>query len=240
MEYQSTREARSSVSGRGSSRLRQRLNGPMLLGCLPAAFSNVLCSEVVRQHTYIEETGSLASTHTWIVREGGGTVETRWLTPDKAYFNRSDESGNTLEWRVRQGDREITARRTGNIIHLEQTRGVDTVREDLQIDESPWFQPLSYALGRFSQSQLKSVVFWTIRPDSIDAVKLKASRLEEEPVTTRAGRFIARKVSIALSGFLSRFWHAHYWFRNTDGLFLRYEGVNGLPGTPATTIQLDS
>ena len=200
--------------------------------------SSVYTAEESWQHTYLENTGAVESSHTWIVRKRGERVETHWITPDKAYFNLCDATGATLEWRFRGNAADIRAWRSGDRIRLEGTRDGKTVNEDIEIDASPWFQPLSYALGRFSQSQRDSIAFWTIRPDNLDVVKLRASNLGDEQVTTKAGTFTARKISISLNGFLSHFWQAHYWFRHTDGLFVRYRGANGLPGTPTTTIQL--
>jgi hypothetical protein len=208
------------------------------MGCILSVLANAACAEDFGQYTYLEQTGAVESSHTWIIQHSGKDVETRWIAPDKAYFNLCDASGNTQEWRVRYPDADIVAKRVGNLIRLQGTRNGKVIHQDLEIDASPWFQPLSYALGRFSQSHLDSVVFWTIRPDTLTVVKLRARSLGEEQVTTRAGLFPARKVRISLDGFLSHFWEAHYWFRQADGLFVRYEGANGLPGTPITTIQL--
>jgi hypothetical protein len=205
---------------------------------LTALATSVYSSEESRQYTYLENTDAVESSHTWILRHSGKHIETHWITPDKVYFNLCDETGATLEWRLRENAADIRARRSGNLIRLEGIRDGKAISEDIEIDESPWFQPLSYALGRFSQSQRDSVVFWTIRPDNLDVVKFQARNLGDEQVTTIAGSFPARKISIALNGFLSHFWQAHYWFRQADGLFVRYQGANGLPGTPTTTIQL--
>lgn len=218
--------------------MRRCATNRSIIGCILGVFANGTFSADLGHYTYLEQTGAAESSHSWFIRHNGAGVETRWIAPDKAYFNLCDESGNTLEWRVRYPDTDIVARRAGNLIRLEGTRNGKAFHKDLEIDEAPWFQPLSYALGRFSQSPVDSVVFWTIRPDNLDVVKLVARTLGEEEVMTKAGLFTARKVSIAVNGLLSHFWEAHYWFRQADGLFVRYEGTNGLPGTPATTIQL--
>ncbi len=218
--------------------MQRRVTGRIVIGCILTVLANSAGSEDLRQYTYLEKTGDVESSHTWIIQHSGKEVETRWIAPDKSYFDLCDETGNTLEWRVLYTDADITARRVGNLIRFEETRNGKTIRREVEIDESPWFQPLSYALGRFSQSRLDSVVFWMIRPDNLDVVKLRASRLGDEQVTTSAGLFLARKISISADGFLSHFWQAHYWFRQADGLFVRYEGANGLPGTQTTTIQL--
>jgi hypothetical protein len=218
--------------------MRPTLRKHIAIGWMLSVAANFVYAGEFRQYTYLEETGAVESSHIWLIRRSGTEIETRWIAPDKAYLNLCDETGNTQEWRVRDSNTDISAKRLGRIIRFEGTYNGEQIRRDVEIDESPWFQPLSYALGRFSQSHLDSIVFWTIRPDNLDVVKLRAKSAGEEQVITKAGRFPANKVSISLMGLLSHFWKAHYWFRRADGLFVRYEGANGLPGTPTTTIQL--
>jgi len=220
--------------------MQRRIVSRAIIGCVLTSLANRLYCEDLRQYTYLESTGAVESSHTWIVRYSEGDIETRWIAPDKAYSNLCDGTGNTQQWRVQSAEGNITAQRAGNLIRLEGSRNGKAIQQEAEIDDAPWFQPLSYALGRFSQSQLESVVFWNTRPDNLEVVKLRARKLGEEQLTTPAGLFLARKISISLNGFLSHLWQAHYWFRHADGLFVRYEGANGLPGTPTTTIQLGS
>ena len=211
----------------------------LLFGCALTVLSANASPEDIRQYTFSEKTGSARSSDTWIIRHTGKRMEIRWIGSDKSFYNLCDQAGNTLEWRFRDGTEEVTARRSGNLILLSGNRDGRKFHKDLTIDKSPWFQPISYALGRFSQSHLDRVVFWTIRPDNLDIVKLQARRNGEEQISTGAGPLLAYKIHISLDGILSHFWKASYWFRKDDGLFIRYEGVNGLPGTPTTTIQID-
>lgn len=48
----------------------------------------------------------------------------------------------------------------------------------------------------------------------------------------------AMRVRVSPWGLLSLFWSSLYWFRPSDGAFLRYEAVRGLPGTPKTVVEL--
>jgi hypothetical protein len=205
---------------------------------LTAFVSSACASGHYEQYTYLESTGAVESSHTWILRHSGKQIETHWITPDTTYFNLCDETGDTREWRFQEAAADIRAWRSGNLIRVEGSRDGRKVSREVEIDAISWFQPLSYALGRFSQSQADSIIFWTIRPDNLDVVKLRTRKVGDEQVSTSAGTFLTRKISISLNGFLSRFWQAHYWFRQADGLFVRYQRANGLPGTPTTTIQL--
>lgn len=159
----------------------QGINSRIIILCFLATLGHSAGAEVLRQHTYVETTGTVESSHTVTLRQIGEGIETRWMTPEKTFVNLGDKAGNTLEWQVRYAGVDIIAQRTGNLIQLSGTRNGDSFREDLEIHESPWFQPLSYALG---QSNQDAVVFWTIQPDNLDVVKLTERAL----VSTRNWR----------------------------------------------------
>lgn len=218
--------------------LRPYLRHCIVIYCTLSAVCGAAPADDALRYSYIEQTGKRELSHSWTIRQIGSEIETHWISPHKAYLNLCDETGDTVRWRVRYPNGVVTAERVGNTIRIKDTRNRDSVQREVRIDKAPWFQPLSYALGRFSRSHRDSVVFWTIRPDNLKVVKLRATNLGKEEARTQTGLVPARKVSITLDGFLSHFWEAHYWFRQSDGLFLRYEGVNGLPGTPRTTIEL--
>jgi hypothetical protein len=46
------------------------------------------------------------------------------------------------------------------------------------------------------------------------------------------------EINVSLAGLLSLFGSASYWFQKDDGIFVRYEGPGGPPGSPRTTVQL--
>jgi len=219
--------------------MKQEFISKVLIGCSLAALASSVFSEDVRKYTVTESTGSVRSSHTWTIQHTVKGIEIRWISSDKSFFSLCDEDGNTVEWHLRDATEDITARRFDNLIAFAGSRAGKKFYKDISIDKSPWFQPIPYALGRFSQSRLDTVVFWAIRPDNLDVVKLLAKRDGEDRITTRTGPLLARKIRISLDGILSHFWTANYWFRDSDGLFIRYEGANGFPGTPMTTMQLD-
>lgn len=219
--------------------MKQEFISKVLIGCSLAALASSVFSEDIRKYIVTENTGTVQTSHTWTIQHTAKGIEISWISPDKSFFSLCDEDGNTVEWRLRNPTEDITARRSGNLIALAGNRAGKKFHKDISIDKSPWFQPIPYSLGRFSQSRLNTVAFWAIRPDNLDVVKLLAKRDGEGQITTRAGPLLARKIRISLDGILSHFWTANYWFRDSDGLFIRYEGANGFPGTPMTTMQLD-
>lgn len=120
--------------------------------CVLLVVAGPAISQNFSRYTYLEQTGADKFEHTWTIQQNGNNVETRWISPDKAYYNRCDGAGNTLEWRVKYADGLITAKRAGNLIEFEGLRNGKPFSKQAAIDEAPWFQPLSYALGRFSET----------------------------------------------------------------------------------------
>ena len=186
---------------------------------------------------YRETVGADTVYFTWRLEAAEDTLVTVHREAAR-FFNRLSANGNTLAWGYRSEDIDVQAERLDNQVRI-WGRGDDAVlQERYAVDADPWYQPLSYSLRGFLQSEQQQVRFWTIRLDELEPVKLKAAKMGTETVETPAGRFEARKVEIRLDSWLSFAWHGTYWYRKSDGLFLKYSGVNGLPGTPPTVIEL--
>jgi len=49
---------------------------------------------------------------------------------------------------------------------------------------------------------------------------------------------LARKVTLSRQGILAAFWQANFWFRESDRIFIRYQGTHGPPGTSETVVLL--
>jgi len=111
---------------------------------------------------------------------------------------------------------------------------IDTV---IKIDESPWKQSMSYSLSEFALSGEEKIEYWIIRLDKFKGEKMQAEKAGTENITIKDKSYLAVKVKISAAGLRSKFWSGHYWFRVSDGLFLKYEGWNGLPGSTKTTIE---
>lgn len=189
------------------------------------------------RYEYMETNGAMQEVFDWqlsfsncatVVSENG----------DERFVNSCRLDGETTRWEIKNREMDVVAVRQGEKIvfsGLLQGQEVDRV---VRIDDMPWYQPLSFSLRNFVRSQKESVDFWMIRPDSLEAVKMRATRQSLEKIEVNHREEQAVKVEVRLTGFLSAFWSCHYWFRPEDGVFLKYEGVHGPPGTVKTVIQL--
>lgn len=147
---------------------------------------------------------------------------------------------NTDSWHYVAPGRKIdyVATRDGDTVHVVGVLNGKPVDRTLSIPDFPWYQALEKSLEPFiHNSGSDSVRFWMIEPFGLTAEKMVADKQGEETVTLEDGSTVrAYRVYVTFEGFRSLFWHANYWYRVTDGQFVKFEGARGGPGTPITRV----
>jgi hypothetical protein len=188
---------------------------------------------------YHEIVGDKTIPFSWEAERKQDKIAISVFEEEKYFYNLCTADGATLKWRIKvEGVHDLTAIRKNNTLHIEGTRFGEEYSEQVTIDERPWYQPLSFSLGSFLDSDEQKTSFWVIRADKIDVIALTAEKVGEEDIFFNEEVMVAQMIEIRAEGFRSRFWHATYWYRKSDNLFLRYESVHGLPGTSATIVKL--
>ena len=193
------------------------------------------CGQGVLTCCYLEERGDEQHRFVW-------SLEDRQLTSRSAAERHHSEFDGELAtwlWRLENSSAgsEVEVERCGDELHFRGTwEGAPSCRS-VSIDDAPWFQALSLSL-RVLLDDSERVRFWTVRPDTLDVMAMQARRIGEEPLATDAGEVAAVRVEVRAAGWRSMLWKGDYWFRAEDGVFLRFEAVNGPPGTARTTVRL--
>lgn len=206
--------------------------------CLGLCLIPGLVPAAQEQHRYLETTGSRTVAFDWSVAQDGNGLRIVASEPGNRFLTLCDETGITNLWQLNDGRHDIRAKRSGDRLILRGTRDGQPYSEEHTLDAAPWYQALSYSLRVWLESAADSTEFWTLRPDTLEAVKLSARRIGVEPLQTRAGTVEAVHVQVRARGMLAPFWKADYWFRADNHLFVKYQAVNGLPGSPETVIEL--
>jgi hypothetical protein len=188
--------------------------------------------------TYRETTGDQSLNFRWELKTSPD-IQLEVTRGEEHFLNRLEPSGTTTGWSHSSPQRDITAYRRENRIFLSGWVDGEAIHEEWTIDDGPWYQALSYCLRPFLRSDKKEVEFWMIRPDTINAIKMRAQKTALESITVDGRECTAWNVSVCRTGFLSLFWQGEYWYRAKDGLFLKYKGVHGPPGTPPTVVEVD-
>ncbi len=133
---------------------------------------------------------------------------------------------------------DLIAIRSGNNVILKGTFEGKNIDEVIKLDKAPWKQSMSYSLSEFALGDKDKIEYWIIRLDKFKGEKMQAEKADAGDITINGKLYHAIKVKISAAGLRSKFWSGHYWFRSSDGLFLKYDGWNGLPGSTKTIIEL--
>lgn len=152
-----------------------------------------------------------------------------------------ERSLESLEWSHRNpaDNTDYTARISGRTIRVAGTNQGRSVNESFRLEDSdPWIQSIERSLQPFVLSSSDRMEFWTVQPGDITLRKLQAARRGRATIDVDGEQVEAWEIRISLPGIGSMFWSATYWYRVTDGQFVRYEGVRGWPGTPRTVVEL--
>jgi len=188
---------------------------------------------------YTETVGDTVIPFSWKVEEYSDSVIIKVFEKQKSFLNICSYDGSTLKWQIKEkGRHDIVAERIGNTLNITGIRFGKPYSKTVQIDDRPWYQPLSYSLAEFLDSDKDMTSFWVIRADSIEVLPLTARKIGEEKIYIGDLEIPSQKVEVRAEGFKSKFWHSTYWYRKSDNLFIRYRGVHGFPGTDETIVEL--
>ncbi len=149
----------------------------------------------------------------------------------------------TEKWVLRdeKEDHQFTARRVGDQIHVQGKFQGEAIDKTVAVDERLWFNKLDHGLSYFAASDQEELSFWVLKLVSdMDPIEFNAEKEGIEQLTMDEQTYEAIRIKLTIDNFiLSKLWSAELWYRTSDGLFLRYEGTNGGPGTPKTIIELE-
>ncbi len=191
-------------------------------------------------YSYREKVGEVITPFYWKLEEEDQRRIVSVYEKEKSFINICSADGATWQWQLKDPDKkhDIIAKRQGNELKISGIRNGKTYEETVELDDRPWYQPLSFSLRNFLGSKEKSISFWTIRADTIEVTSLEVEKMAEEEVVVNQKLMLAQKVELRAEGFYSHFWHGTYWYRKSDKLFLMYRSVQGLPGTAETLVEL--
>lgn len=150
--------------------------------------------------------------------------------------------GSTVRWQHTDTklSHDFKVERMGNDIVIRGTFKGNQINKTVEIDDARWYSKVDHALSDWVRSDEEELDFWILKLSSdLDPLKISAEKVGTETIKLEENSFQAIKVRLTLCGFfLSKLWSSYYWYRKEDGLFLKFKGAMGKPGTPTTTIEL--
>lgn len=195
------------------------------------------------EYNYRQRKGAQETINTWtrgVLKPG--RIKLTAAKTDTGEFNKMicDNGYNILEWHyINKKNRTVlhTVRKNGSVHVSGEVKG-KPINKTIKLETSLWYQVPEFAIGRKLAAGQDSVIFAMLWIDKMAFFKMKAVRIGDEKIRIEGKDIDTMKVEVKLTGFKSIFWHSTYWFRKSDLLIVRYVGVNGLPGTKVTTIEL--
>ena len=183
---------------------------------------------------YREVTGNTVKAVEWRLRKGDLlTLTTR--SRREQYVTVTDSNYDTRRWKASTADgvTDFTAKRDGRTIVVSGRFKGEPVKKVLAIDNCPWYQATSLSLREMIASGDPERLFWTIRCDTLTVHKLRAINKGVERLESADNMLHIR---LTLPGLLAPFWKSDYWFALPEGVFFRFQGPSGPPGSPLTTV----
>ncbi|MFO7714527.1 hypothetical protein [Desulfosarcina sp.] len=211
-----------------------------LVGALfcAAAATSVAAPEMPEEiHFYREVTGESVKEVSWRLRKGALLVLT-YSSPVERHVTTTGPDYDTRHWQVvaENGQTDLSAERMNHTIVVHGRFEGSPVDKRLEIDDSPWYQATSLSLREMVSSDDTERVFWTIRSDTLTAHKIRAIKKGVETIDLDGNRKELLRIRLTLLGMLAPFWKSDYWFAAPEGIFYRFKGPSGPPGSPMTVV----
>ena len=209
----------------------------MLLPVILITLSGQLDAANVEAYRYLQRTGEQTAYFDWRLSKGSKLqLDTRQQEESTTTVFNPDLS--THSWSIDSpGTRTaLTVTRIGDTLVMLGTLAGDNINREVPIDPAPWYQALSVSLRPFVDPHQESVLFWTIRPDTLDVHRLQVSKEKTTTIEIDNHTVSAIQLKIQPTGWRAPFWSANYWLGKKDGIFIRYQGQSGPPGTPLTSV----
>jgi hypothetical protein len=159
----------------------------------------------------------------------GKIIEEATLTKDRtalSYSYSNEKEQYAMQSKLENGLIKLNSQRKGK--ELQKTFKPKLV----------WFQVFPYDLASFVQSSADTLKLESIAlygPAALSIGGMQVVKLQNESVIVNGTSCSCLHVRIALAGFLARFWHADYWFRKSDGVFLKGIWIEKSGAKPTVT-----
>ena len=133
----------------------------------------------------------------------------------------------TIEWKFSNPKKNINVKavRTGNKIFVTGTFDKkENNKKEINIDDRKWQQIYQLGMMKFAvkEAKGKNIEFWCLNPDDPgNAMVIAAAKEGTETIMLNGRKIETARLRICLAGLLSVFWTGDYWFRVSDGFFVR-------------------
>jgi len=105
------------------------------------------------------------------------------------------------------------------------------IDKKLKIDEKPFYFEPKFSLSAFVLSDEEEIRFWVIPLEKLKVYPMQAKKLGSEILEINGEDVKTVKVYYAATGIGESYYHRHYYYRASDGVFVKKEDPKGSGGT---------
>jgi hypothetical protein len=111
-------------------------------------------------YSYRETTGEVTTYFSWKLEEHEQQIRVTVHEKKKSFVNFCSADGTTWRWQFKDTNNNhyIIAERQGDELKIAGVRSGEVYEETVDLDERPWYQPLSYSLRNFLGSEEESMI----------------------------------------------------------------------------------
>jgi len=220
--------------------------GPSMKKSVVAAFLFLLClgpAGAQNRLVYREQTGPrVALVEVTEKHEGEDLLLRTVMSYGESYeiLNDSDMATLSFSYGNTAENTFYTARREGDSIRMEGTLRGRTFSRLSRVDPHPLYESVERSLQGFAISgSTQTLDFWMVLPTEAQVFQMVARREGLDRVQVAGAAVSAERVKVSLPGIAALLWSSLYWFRPSDGTFLRSEAVRGIGlGIPKSVLEL--
>ncbi|MBN3039204.1 MAG: hypothetical protein JW869_07315 [Candidatus Omnitrophica bacterium] len=141
--------------------------------------------------------------------------------------------GETRSWQLSCSakDTDYSGERKGDELFIKGIIKGEEVDRKIAIDEKPFYYEPKFNLSSFVLSDAKEIRFWIMPIEKLKAYPMKARKMGEVTTNVNGQDFKAVKIYYAATGIAEKFYHRLYYFRKSDGVFVKKEDPGGSGGT---------
>ena len=156
----------------------------------------------------------------WTVEEGGMMIEEDYTL---------NEHFGTLRFRVVniKEKTDYVGERKEDLIFIHGRFKGKKVERTMTIDERPFYYNPKIGLTAFVRSGEKQGKFWGFQNKELKVYPMKATNEGLDMISVNGENVEAIRVHWAVDDFRSAFFRRIYWFRETDGLYLKQKTDGG-------------
>lgn len=206
----------------------------ILIGVFLIEGKSIASQKSLIYKSYKEETGEILER---------SYVEIEGLSSGKKMFKRKIEGDDytkneqfvlgvdyqTQSWKatILDEDTDYAGEKKGNKLFIKGKLKGEALDKRIELDDKPFYYTPKFNLTKFVLSDIKALKFWMLRKDKLTKYLMQAEKRGEETIVVNGKEIDVIKVYYSATGMGEKFYKRIYFFRKSDGLFVKKEVPDG-------------